>query len=479
VQRLRIYPHALREQNSYYSPQKKSLLFGYFTANRERAGDNLPGGMVFCSLSHDVIAHETAHALLDGVHRQYQYQTNDDIAAFHEAFADIVALFQHFAIPAVLRSTIAKSRGDLRKDGLLAQLAQQFGQASNGSQALRSALGKQADRGDYVNATEPHARGAVLLAAVFQAFLEIYEARVADLKRIATAGTGILPEGAISEPLVNRMAKEASITADHLLRTCIRALDYCPPVDLTFGEYLRALITADMDINPEDEFNYRTALISGFRDRGIFPKEVLTLSEKNLRWQPPKAQLPKDVMRDLLSQLDLTWNLSSNRMNSYLRAENNGAKLWRWFQDNPDHARALEMDLGVYIVPGPNVPPQIPTKPDRKQPDKQIPVVAINSVRPARRVNARGQQTIDLVVEIIQKFDVPDPVTKIVQTHRGGCTLLIDMEEERIRYVVRKRVGLESRIAAEQEFLRMAENGGSSYFGPQAGEPFAMTHRSA
>jgi hypothetical protein len=471
VQRLRLYPHALREQNSFYSPPKKSLLFGYFTANRERAGDNLPGGIVFCCLSHDVIAHETTHALLDGVHRQYQYQTNDDIAAFHEAFADIVALFQHFTIPAALRKTIADSRGDLRKDGLLAQLAQQFGQASNGSKALRSALAKEPKATDYQNATEAHDRGAVLLAAIFQAFLEIYEARIVDLKRLATGGTGVLPEGAISEPLVRRMAREASMTADHLLRTCIRALDYCPPVDLTFGEYLRALITADLDLNPEDEFNYRTALISGFRARGIFPQDVLTLSERNLRWQPPKVQLPKDKMHDMLCTLDLTWNLSSNRMQSYLRAEHNGFKLWQWFQQHPTEAAALEKDLGVYIVPGPQVPKQIPIK-------NGIPVLAINSVRPARRVNMRGQQSIDLVVELIQKYNQVDPVTQVLNTHRGGCTLLIDMEEERFRYAVRKGVGSAERVAAEQGFLRMTSDSSSPYFEPEGAEPFAMTHRS-
>src|SRR5262249_47763420 len=33
VQRLRIYPHALREANAYYSPEKKALLLGYFPAS--------------------------------------------------------------------------------------------------------------------------------------------------------------------------------------------------------------------------------------------------------------------------------------------------------------------------------------------------------------------------------------------------------------------------------------------------------------
>ena len=32
TKRLRIYPHALREANAYYSPQKRALLFGYFKA---------------------------------------------------------------------------------------------------------------------------------------------------------------------------------------------------------------------------------------------------------------------------------------------------------------------------------------------------------------------------------------------------------------------------------------------------------------
>src|SRR6185295_7789407 len=53
VDRLRIYPHALRQANAFYSPQKKALLFGYFQASRSNPGSNLPGGTVFACLSHD------------------------------------------------------------------------------------------------------------------------------------------------------------------------------------------------------------------------------------------------------------------------------------------------------------------------------------------------------------------------------------------------------------------------------------------
>ena len=82
----------MREANAYYSPKKKALLFGYFPASISSPGRNLPGGIVFTSLSNDIIAHETTHAILDGLHRRYIEPSNPETLAFHEAFADIVSL---------------------------------------------------------------------------------------------------------------------------------------------------------------------------------------------------------------------------------------------------------------------------------------------------------------------------------------------------------------------------------------------------
>ena len=113
VARLRVHPHALREANAYYSPSKKALLFGYFTAAPRDVAQQAPGVTVFTCLSHDIIAHETTHAMLDGLHGSYTLDTNPDVLAFHEAFADIVALFQHFTFPEVLRHQIARTRGNL------------------------------------------------------------------------------------------------------------------------------------------------------------------------------------------------------------------------------------------------------------------------------------------------------------------------------------------------------------------------------
>ncbi len=129
VRRLRIYPHALRDRNAYYSPGKKAVLFGYFPVSR-RDKHNTPGTLVFTCLSHDIVAHEITHALLDGVHPRFNESTNADVHAFHEAFADIVSLFQHFSFPDVLEDQIRRTRGNLKTENLLSQFAQQFGQAT-------------------------------------------------------------------------------------------------------------------------------------------------------------------------------------------------------------------------------------------------------------------------------------------------------------------------------------------------------------
>lgn len=304
VPRLRIYPHALRQRNAFYSPTKKALLLGYFSTTAKDAR-NTPGTTVFSCLSHDIIAHETTHALLDGVHPRFNDPVNEDVLAFHEAFADIVALFQHFSYPGVLRDQIARTRGDLARESVLGQLAQQFAMASGRGDALRSYLGEKV--GDtwvptkpnptvLESNSEPHDRGAILVAAVFGAFSKVYRARTSDLFRIATEGTGVLREGEIHPDLVTRLAEEAQRAADRALQMCIRAIDYCPPVGITFGAYLRAIVTADYDMNPIDRQNWRLAFIESFREWGISPRGARSMAEDSLLW-PTEQEVVKEQVK--------------------------------------------------------------------------------------------------------------------------------------------------------------------------------------
>jgi hypothetical protein len=472
VRRLRVYPHALREANAYYSPDKHALLFGYFRASESDPGENLPGQTVFCCLSHDIVAHETTHALLDGLHRRFREPTNADVLGFHEAFADIVALFQHFTVPEALRDQIARTRGNLAQQSLLGQLAQQFGQGLGRYGALRDAIGSVEDGqwkptiptpADYTNATEAHDRGAVLVAAVFDAFLNIYRTRSVDLLRLATQGTGVLPPGDIPHDLVNRLAQEASKTAEHVLNMCIRALDYSPPVDMTFGDYVRALITADRDLVPDDNRGYRVAFLQAFRRRGIFPEFVRNLSTESVCWDSPELDI--DIEKGL-DRMSLTWDLHTNRQGAYESSRLNAAGLNEWIKANLDEDRARS--LGFSRLPSLTVGNE----------DGKLSPFEIHSVRPVRRVGPDGQQRLDLVVEITQSWSRPGG-----EKYRGGSTVIIDLEQKCLKYVVRKRVGQAQRISKQQGFrLSLADASiRSTYYDDFARgrEPFAMLHRGA
>jgi len=322
VKQLLIYPHALREANAYYSPERKALLFGYFNATPANIDLFMPGSLVYSCLSHDIVAHETTHAILDGIFRHYMEQTHPDVGAFHEAFSDIVALFQHFTFSEVLKNQIAKSRGKFDAENLLGQLAVEFGIASGGYGALRDAIGTideesrvwnptKADVNAYSNVFEPHDRGSILVAAVFDAYINIYNHRTADLIRIGTNGTGILLQGSLNIDLVNRLADEAAKTASHVLNMCIRALDYCPPVDINFGDYLRALITADVELVADDDKSYRIAFINAFRKWGIYPEGISSLSVETLTYSAKEqseefkefSSTLKDFLRDFKNKI--------------------------------------------------------------------------------------------------------------------------------------------------------------------------------
>jgi hypothetical protein len=492
VPRLRIYPHALRMANAYYSRRKGALLFGYFPATEDRTSGQFPGGMVFTCLSHDVVAHETTHALLDGFHEHFLEPTNKDVLAFHEAFADIVALFQHFTFPEVLRHQIAKTRGDLRTENLLAQLAAQVGHARGTHGALRDAIGKYdpaigkwirltPDPTELDRTTKVHKRGAILVAAVFDAFLSIYQNRSRDLLRLASGGTGVLPQGELHPDLSNRLAQEAAKSAGHVLNICIRALDYCPPVDLTFGEYLRALITSDMDLVPDDQHRYRVAFIEAFRRRGIYPSNVRTLSEDSLRWARP-GEDPTLAPGEMEERLKLF--ISNIRLRTHvdrLRYLSDRQAIWNMsrgiqadlhaaIQNQVVKAKILQTLTGLALS-GYSPPPGVRLS-------GGAPVFFVKSIREARRQRGDGRALNQVFITLVQT----EKMQHNGQTHsiRCGSVLVIDLDAERVTYVIRKGLHDEERLLRTIEFEEgrsLTASLGSTYF-VGIREPFAALHSS-
>ena len=478
VPRLRIYPHALREANAYYSPAKIALLFGYFPSSADDAADHVPNATVFTCLSHDIIAHETTHALLDGMHRRMVQPTNHDMLAFHEAFADLVALFQHFTYPEILAHEMARTRGALAsQESVLVQLAGEFGRATGLRGALRDAIGRrdpatglwtrhEPDAAEIATALEPHARGKLLVAAVFDAFLSIFTGRTADLLRLCTGGTGVLPAGALHPDLVARLAEEARKAADHVLTMCVRALDYCPPVDLTFGEYLRALITADVDLHAEDDREYRVAFIEAFRQRGIYPRDVRALSVDNLRWRRPaedeRTPSARLVARIDTMTADVHRQLYARTREELFHQERAARKLIHdLLKEHFRSGRDGRRDAAFFGV-----------LPERS--------FEVHETHYAVRMGPEGHPRYQLIVQLTQEERVLKGRRTVPTGFEGGSTVIIDVRQGTIDYCIRKSVRSATRKARQAAYLK-AVRGVSlmeAYCGATAGlEPFALLHR--
>src|SRR6187402_2436059 len=177
---IKVAPHAFADANAYYSRESESLNFGYFPDSK--------GKQVFTCLSHDIVVHETAHALLDGLRPSYLLPSSPDQAAFHEGFSDIVALLSVFQGESIIERllvplTDGSGRIPLRHltaaalgGTQIAKLAEQMGAALSGvpTSSLRASLRIKPNKGHYAGAqfTEEHDRGELLVAIVLRAFFE-------------------------------------------------------------------------------------------------------------------------------------------------------------------------------------------------------------------------------------------------------------------------------------------------------------------
>lgn len=487
VRQLVVRPHALRQPNAFYSPQEVALLFGYFEASSRDPREQMPGSRVYTCLSHDIVAHETTHAILDGLHRRFNEPTNVDVLAFHEAFADIVALLQHFTIPEVLEDQIARTRGDIETESLLGSLAVEFGRAMGTRGALRNAIGRvdesgvwkrfEPDPADLQRLLTPHARGAVLVAAVFDAFIAIYNTRIADLLRIYTGGTGVLPAGAIHPDLVRRLASEAAKSAAHVLKMCIRALDYVPPVDVTFFEYLRALITADFELVTDDRHNYRVAFVEAFRRRGIYPLNLQdptsdtprTLSVDTLRWQGlDTSQLPAAVRATVAREYAAIIKSLRQYADACFYLDDRETL----FDVTREQRQKLAKKLKTAFAAAPEFAAELGLDPKRS--------FEVHALHRALHVRADGRHVPQVVVALTQSTPIKASKKDNTPAHlfRGGSTLIVDLSLPAVKYRIYKNIRSSDRRERTAAFFRAAAADPlrGLFFAPDSREPFAALH---
>lgn len=420
---INVAPHAFCEANAYYSEEDRALLFGYFPASK-------PGEFVFTCLSHDIVAHETTHALLDGLRDSFTNPSTPDQAAFHEGFADVVALLSVFSLPEMVEAALCATgkvpqpgthsrlipqsavTRDAIQDSLLLGLAEEFGAqlGSARASALRRSVELKPDRKLLSSAKyqEEHDRGEVFSAAMLRAFLDLW------LKRIAALGTF---DG--DKYNLELVVEEGVKAADHLLTMSIRALDYCPPIDLTFGDYLAALLTADAETVPGDQRGYRAVVRKSFHGYGIDPPKACT-DPATGQWKP----------------FDDKTSIAYNRTH-YDSMLHSKEEVFRFIWENRDALRLN--DLGYMYV---------------------------ESVRLSVRQGPDGfflRETVCEYVQVLRTFGAEleavlglkrpkDMPTNASLTVYGGGTLIFD-EYGRIKYHIEQRLDEAKRQSTRIEYL--------------------------
>jgi hypothetical protein len=278
---LFLVPNAQLQGNAYYDHNAQAVLFGYVKRS---------GAVVRTCLSHDIVAHEVTHAILDGLRPYYLQPGLPDQSALHEAFADLVALLSVFEISEVLlnqfewlatKTTDKKKQAHIQRGQLpayavtaealektvLFAIAEQLGKVQLGERAIR--YPKELHEGNWWRDDEeylkPHRRCEILVAAVMRTLRDMWIKRLKPLIHDQT-----------DEPWLDldRTVEEGARVANYLLGMTIRALDYLPPVDVDFADFLDAILAADEIVSPDDPFEYRGALEGAFNVFDIFRPET-------------------------------------------------------------------------------------------------------------------------------------------------------------------------------------------------------------
>ncbi|MFC4821733.1 hypothetical protein [Dokdonella ginsengisoli] len=453
-ERLRLIPHAFQARNAYFDKRLNAVLFGYFPADEEDPGPNLPGQWIFTCLSHDIIAHEVAHAALSRLHVHYDEPTNPEVPALHEAFADIVALFQRLTFPEVVAPAIRDCRGDLLDPASrLLDVGAQFGAAAGRGGPLRRIAGKP-DPALLLRTKEPHALGWVLVSAAYEGFVSTYVKKTRDLLRIATGGSGTLPAGELHPDLVNRLTTECVKVAQAVLSMCIRATDYLPPVDPTFSDFLRAMVTADFELNRADDSGLRAAMIEAFRQRGIRPKAVGSLTAESLLLEseddteaspdPKLAGLVHQLLAFGVQELDrgVRGARSAQMARSRRRLPQSRAQpvdksdsdevseSGDGYEDEGEEPekvlRTVAVSLHAWAVRNRN---RLKLDPD---PDLQI---ALRGFHPVHRTAANGELLVEMVAQFVQTKKQSSDLGGLC--YRAGTTMVANFSGQ-VRYLIVK-----------------------------------------
>lgn len=269
---LFVIPCAGEMCNAYYHRDSHSLQFFYFPSEETEK-------TIYTCLSRDIVAHETGHAIVDGIAPDLLDAATPQSLAIHEAMADLTALLMAFSSNNLRVYLLKEGNGSIKgvDPNPFTAIAEQFGTERGHEHGLRTLDNEKTldPKGgkNYVGRTEPHTLSMVLSGALFNVMYEIHE----DLKKQLAKE----PEYANKDdPLFSASGLALQKGAERFKRMTFRALDYLPPGEVSFIDYARALIAVDQVAYPDDP-KMREWICEEFKRRHIVRNKAdLEMKEK-------------------------------------------------------------------------------------------------------------------------------------------------------------------------------------------------------
>jgi len=235
---LLVIPRAGEMANAYYQRDSHSIQFFYFPSESEKE----KGKVIYSCLSRDIVAHETGHAIIDGIAPSLMDSASPQSLAIHEALADIIAMLVAFSSRSLTKSVLDSQNGSIKKVSALSTIAEEFGQAHGRREGLRNLLNRKTlNPGDVKNCvrrTEPHELSEVLSGALYNLMVNIHESLKNEYKNA--------PEfKGRDDPLFSASGKALGKAVYRFIRIVFRALDYLPIGCVSFADFGRAMIAVD------------------------------------------------------------------------------------------------------------------------------------------------------------------------------------------------------------------------------------------
>jgi hypothetical protein len=283
TKRLNVYPFAGNQFNAFYNGAALKFFTGVDPSN---------GKNVNTADSSEVVAHETGHAVLDYFKPDLWNKASLEFFAFHEGFADLIAMLTILQNDEIIHDIIVTTNGNLRISNVASKIAEHLGSAiyhsSPSSLRLSDCLREAINNFQYqapetlpsnVNSynelcAEPHNFGRIMLGVFYDILEMIYNFQLSR---------GLSKEDALK------------LARNILTAYALKTIQHTPTTPKFFEAFCKTMLWVDSI----SDKNYTEKLREIFQARKILPA-ITMLDVRSLK----DVRVPETIICDMVNKND-------------------------------------------------------------------------------------------------------------------------------------------------------------------------------